>query len=241
LLDFRRLLDPEELELQVGREGKIASVAWVRCLSAIAVLFVLSGLVGADEAGRTVNQSASRVYIYVGKTGLGHNHGVEGRLKSGSLQLEGAGAGGELVFDMTSFDADTDAARRYVGLAGSTDASTKQQVNANMKGAAVLDVQRYPTAKFVVDGVKRTEKKNRDGHPLYELSGKFTLHGQTRPLKLEAGVEERPEGLRLRGKFNILQTQYGIRPYSKAFGAVGVADQLTIFGDIQLDAAKAEQ
>ncbi len=211
-------------------------IAQMRCLVALAVLVVLAGPVCADDASLPVNVSASRVYIYVGKTGLGHNHGVEGRLKSGSLQLDGSDAGGELVFDMTSFDADTDAARRYVGLAGSTDASTKQQVNANMKGAAVLDVQRYPTAKFVVDGVKRTEKKSREGHPLYELSGKFTLHGQTRPLKLEASVEERSEGLRLRGKFSILQTQYGIRPYSKAFGAVGVADQLTIYGDIQLDA-----
>ena len=211
-------------------------LAQMRCLVALAVLVVLAGPVCADDASLPVNVSASRVYIYVGKTGLGHNHGVEGRLKSGSLQLDGSDAGGELVFDMTSFDADTDAARRYVGLAGSTDASTKQQVNANMKGAAVLDVQRYPTAKFVVDGVKRTEKKSREGHPLYELSGKFTLHGQTRPLKLEASVEERSEGLRLRGKFSILQTQYGIRPYSKAFGAVGVADQLTIYGDIQLDA-----
>lgn len=211
-------------------------IAQMRCLVALAVLVVLAGPVCADDASLPVNVSASRVYIYVGKTGLGHNHGVEGRLKSGSLQLDGSDAGGELVFDMTSFDADTDAARRYVGLAGSTDASTKQQVNANMKGAAVLDVQRYPTAKFVVDGVKRTEKKSREGHPLYELSGKFTLHGQTRPLMLEASVEERSEGLRLRGKFSILQTQYGIRPYSKAFGAVGVADQLTIYGDIQLDA-----
>ncbi|MFM7057101.1 MAG: YceI family protein [Planctomycetota bacterium] len=204
------------------------------------VLAVLAGPVAGADSARPVNLTASRVYIYVGKTGLGHNHGVEGRLKSGSLQLEGADAGGELVFDMTSFDADTDAARRYVGLAGSTDASTKQQVNANMKGAAVLDVQRYPTAKFVVDSVKRTEKKSREGHPVYELGGKFTLHGQTRPLKLEAGVEERAEGLRLRGNFRILQTQYGIRPYSKAFGAVGVADQLTIYGDIQLENAGRE-
>jgi len=205
------------------------------------VLMMLGGGVHVEASSHKVNATASRVYIYVVKTGLGHNHGVEGRLKSGSLQLDGEGVGGELVFDMTSFDADTDAARRYVGLSGSTDASTKQQVNANMKGAAVLDVQRYPTAKFVVDGVKRTEKKSRDGQPLYELSGKFTLHGQTRPLKLEASVEERSEGKRLRGKFSILQTQYGIRPYSKAFGAVGVADQLTIYGDIQLDAAKAER
>lgn len=212
----------------------------IRGLLLAVVLAAVGDGVEAVASSHTVNSAASRVYIYVGKTGLGHNHGVEGRLKSGSLQLDGAGAGGELVFDMTSFDADTDAARRYVGLTGSTDASTRQQVNANMKGAAVLDVQRYPTAKFAVDGVKRTEKKSRDGHAIYELSGKFTLHGQTRPLKLEASVEDKDGDLHLKGNFSILQTQYGIRPYSKAFGAVGVADRLTIYGDIQLEGGDQE-
>ncbi|MEY3460307.1 MAG: hypothetical protein RL215_3464 [Planctomycetota bacterium] len=212
----------------------------MRTWGVVLVLFGL-GLPGlASEPARKVNVADSRVYVFVGKTGLGHNHGVEGKLKSGALRLEGEDAGGELVFDVASFDADTDAARRYVGLSGSTDASTRQQVNANMKGADVLDVRRYPTAKFAVSGVKRTGKQSREGHPLFELSGQFTLHGQTRPLKLEAAAEERDGAIRLRGNFNILQTQYGIRPYSKAFGAVGVADRLTIYGDIHLESPTAE-
>jgi hypothetical protein len=31
-----------------------------------------------------------------------------------------------------------------------------------------------------------------------------------------------------------LQTQFGITPYSKAFGAIGVADKLTIYGEIHI-------
>ncbi len=214
--------------------------SWRKLASCMVVIMALSWEVrdvSGAETARAVNVQESRVYVFVGKTGFGHDHGVEGKLKSGSLVLEGEQAGGELLFDVTSFDADTDAARRYVGLSGSTDASTRQQVNANMKGAAVLDVRRYPTAKFVVSAVKKTGKQSREGHPLYELSGQFTLHGQTRPLKLEASAEETADGgVRLRGNFAIMQTQYGIRPYSKAFGAVGVADRLTIYGDIHLDA-----
>jgi len=30
----------------------------------------------------------------------------------------------------------------------------------------------------------------------------------------------------------MLQSQFGITPFSKAFGAVGVTDQLTIWGDL---------
>jgi len=38
--------------------------------------------------------------------------------------------------------------------------------------------------------------------------------------------------LHIRGNFTILQTDYGITPYSKAFGAIGVANPLRIYGDL---------
>jgi hypothetical protein len=36
----------------------------------------------------------------------------------------------------------------------------------------------------------------------------------------------------LRGKFAIRQTDFGIKPYTKAFGAVGIKDELVIQGDL---------
>jgi len=97
-----------------------------------------------------VNLKASRVYVYVGKTGLGHGHAVAGALKNGSLQLGATDNAGQLVFDMTTIQADSDAARRYLGLGGSTDAGTRQQVDANMLGPAVLNVANFRTATSVV-------------------------------------------------------------------------------------------
>jgi hypothetical protein len=188
------------------------------------------------ESGN-VNLKDSRVYIFVGKTGLGHNHGVEGRLKSGNLQLGAAENAGELIFDMTSFDADTDAARRYVGLEGSTDKSTRQQVNVNMKGADVLNVQKFPLATFRITSARLLQEKGREGFPEYRLDGRFTLHGVTQPLRFQASGEEKDGRIHLRGSFSILQSDYGVRPYSKAFGAVGVTDKLTIYGDLWLEAA----
>ena len=40
------------------------------------------------------------------------------------------------MFDTTTFQADTAAARQYVGLEGTTDADTQRQVSANMLGRA---------------------------------------------------------------------------------------------------------
>ena len=183
----------------------------------------------------TVDLVKSRAYIFVGKTGFGHDHGVEGKLKSGSVQLGAATSAGQLVFDMTSFDADTPAARRYVGLSGTTDASTRQQVNANMKGADVLNVARYPTATFDIHSAQSLNQKTRDGHPIYRMTGDFTLHGVKKRIQFNAFATPLGQQVRLSGSFVIRQTQFGITPFSKAFGAVGVADALKIFGDIIID------
>ena len=38
--------------------------------------------------------------------------------------------------------------------------------------------------------------------------------------------------MHLRGGFTLLQSQFGITPFTKAFGAVGVADELKVYGDL---------
>lgn len=44
--------------------------------------------------------------------------------------------------------------------------------------------------------------------------------------------------LHVRGRFAVLQTQYGIKPFSKGLGAIGVADELQIWGDLWVHRAK---
>lgn len=173
-----------------------------------------------------------RVYAFVGKTGLGHEHGVVGQLKQGRLNLAAATDAGELVFDMQSFTADTDVARRFVGLSGATDAAIRQEVRANMLGSAVLDAAHYPTASFVVRTVAKLPQPSAKGLPQYQLAGDFTLHGVTRPIQVVAEAEEQKGWLHLRGGFTMLQSQFGITPFTKAFGAVGVADELKVYGDL---------
>ncbi|WP_182867314.1 YceI family protein [Rhodopirellula sp. JC639] len=179
-----------------------------------------------------VQTQASRVYVFVDKIGLGHQHGVEAKLSSGTLVLGAHQNAGTLVFDMKSFSADTPAARKYVGLSGTTDASTRGAVNTNMRGSAVLDVARYPTATFEVLSAMPTGASSPRGLPTYQLRGNFTLHGVTRPLVFLADVQQRSGWLHVRGSFTIKQSSFGIQPYSKAFGAIGVTDQLKVFGDL---------
>ncbi len=179
-----------------------------------------------------VQTEASRVYVFVDKTGLGHQHGVEAKLLKSSLVLGSDHDAGKLVFDMTTFNADTPAAREYVGLEGTTDEDTRTAVNNNMRGASILNIAKFPTATFDVASAKANGETSSNGLPLYRLEGNFTLHGTTQPLVVMAEVEQTRGWLHVRGSFVIKQTSYGITPYSKAFGAIGVADQLKIFGDL---------
>ena len=203
------------------------------------LVVVASGLpvLGQEASGEQKDYEAgevwlkgSRVYVYVGKTRLGHEHGVEGQLSSGSLQLkEGKG---KLVFDMNTFTADTAAARSYVGLGGSLDARSVSKTNANMHGYSVLDVANFPAAEFVVSKVTALKEKSERGLAQYQVEGKFTLHGVTQPLSFIVDIEPKEGWLHVRGSFAILQTDYGITPFSAGFRAMTIANQLTIWGDL---------
>ena len=195
---------------------------------------------GQAPAGRPaprpgdVDLADSRVFTFVGATGFGHEHGVEGRLASGNVQLGANQKAGELVFDMKSFDADTPSARKYVGLQSDSDDSTRKEVNDNMRGPDVLDVAKFPTAKFVIDSAAPYRDTKNEGLQQYLLDGKFTLHGVTKHLRVLAQAEETKGMIHLRTQFTVLQSQFGITPFSKLLGAVGVADKLTIYGDAWL-------
>lgn len=207
--------------------------------------WLLAGIVaasGVQAAAQTpaaapwaVDLVASRVYILVGKSGLiGHVHAVEGRLAAGQITLGAREQAGALVFDMRSFLADTPAARKMLGVEGDIDASTQQQTNANMLGPEVLDVARHPTARFDIRSSMPAALQQPGRLPAYDLVGTFTLHGATRPLALAAETEENGAGVRIRGGFSIRQTDFGMKPYAKFGGMVGVADELKIWGDILL-------
>lgn len=193
---------------------------------------IASGIKSGD-----VELGQSRVYVKVGKVGLGHEHAASGMIKSGSLRLEqpdASGSFGTLVFDMTSFEADSDASRAYIGLAGKTDDDTRKKVNENMLGKEVLDVQKYPTATFEAKKVVKLEEKSKRGLPKYKFEGDFTLHGTTRPIEFTADVETVKGWYHLRGGFAILQSNFGMKPYTTMLGAVGVADRLAIYGDLYI-------
>lgn len=181
-----------------------------------------------------VNLEFSRVYIFVDKTtNLGHTHGVEGKIKDGFV-LEDREGDGTLVFDMRSFVADTKNARKVFNIDAEIDSATIKKVNQNMLGTEILDVQKHPEASLTKATLKKTGKTSNRGTPEYSLDGEFTLHGVTKKVSIPCDGESKDGWLHVRGRFTIRQTDFGIKPYSKMFGAVGIKDELIIQGDLWL-------
>ncbi len=205
----------------------------------VPLLLALAPLTARAQApAYQVDTNSSRVYAKVGKASrIGHEHGIQGNFAGGKITLGGAG---ELVFDMRSFVADTPQARQYVGLPADFSQSDAAKVNANMRGGEVLDVANHPRATFAITSITPADGQKAGEPGRYQLDGKFTLHGNTQPLRFTATVQQtnRPGVLHARGSFSIFQSSFGITPYSALGGLVKVADQMEIYGDLTLVPAR---
>jgi polyisoprenoid-binding protein YceI len=193
-----------------------------------AVLISTATGAGAVDVGR------SRVYVFVDKKGAGHRHGVEGRLASGSVYLGRTAQAGKLTFDMRSFAADTGPARRHYEMEDDIDADEQAEITTTMRGTSILDAANHPTAEFAIRSTQPAPPQPDQPGTHYQIEGDLTLHGVGRPVGFTARAETIDGLVRLHGTFTLKQTDYGIRPFKKLFGAIGVADELKIYGELWL-------
>ena len=92
-----------------------------------------------------------------------------------------------------------------------------------------LEADRHPEATFVAE---QFEPDGSSGGGV--ISGTLTLHGQTHPFRLQ--VSRNGEG-RYRATGTIVQSQFGIKPYSGMFGALKLRDAVDVEADVDLTGA----
>ena len=179
-----------------------------------------------------VDSGRSHVRIEVGKAGLlsfaGHTHEVLARALEGEVQFDPAAAESARVW------VEIDAAALEVTGKGEP-AEDVPEVQATMLGERVLDVSRHPTIRFESSAVE--VRARREGSLDLAVDGRLTLHGVTRPVRVELVADVGPGTILARGRMSIRQTEFGIQPVSAAGGTVKVKDLLWI--DLTL-AATAE-
>jgi polyisoprenoid-binding protein YceI len=169
-----------------------------------------------------VDASASRVTIKVGRAGLfkfvGHEHEVSALGFSGEVVADPAQLAGSSV--RLAFEA---AALRVTGTTDSAEDLPK--IQETMSGPRLLDVARFPEARF--DSRAVSGRREADGSWAIVVTGELRLRAVARPLTLPMRVELSADTLVATGRAAIRQTDFGLQPVSVG-GVVKVKNELPI-------------
>ena len=114
------------------------------------------------------------------------------------------------------------------GTGGVKPLSDRDRREIAVTARKTLGADRFPEAVFAASTFAPTAG---DGDGAGEISGTFTLHGQTRPLRLQVS-QTGPD--RYHAEATVVQSEYGIKPYSGFLGALRVRDAVQVTVDVDL-------
>ncbi len=163
---------------------------------------IIANTEGADKYEVDATQS---MIEWIGYKPTGQHNGTL-NIKSGALYLvDNTPVGGEFVIDMNSL--------KVLDL---EDPEWNGKLTGHLRSPDFFDVDKNPEAKFVVTQIVR----NKNGGPVYLLTGNLTIKGITRSVTFGADVSR--EGDAVSGKtpqFTIDRTEYDIKYKSNKFFA----------------------
>lgn len=182
---------------------------------------------GANETVYRIDHDSSELRIRVDPEGpiarLGHSHVIGGLVISGTVVTAQTinETRLDLRIDAAALEVDRPEWRAAEGLEPELDESTISGTLANMQGDAVLAVRRHPEISIrsiAVDG------------PVWlpDLTVRIRLRGVVREVVVPVAVTHDSSGLSATGAFDLLQSDFGIEPFSTAAGALRVSDRMQI-------------
>jgi polyisoprenoid-binding protein YceI len=177
----------------------------------------------------TVNSAVSDLQVQVFRGGtlarLGHNHVMTSKQVSGRVWLQSAivRSGFDLEFPVASLVVDDAQAREAAGneFSGTIAQADREDTRKNMLRAEVLDAENYPTIKL--QSVRLAGSLN-----AAQIMTRITIKGVTRDVFVPVTISSSGNELTASGSFDILQTHFGIKPFSIGLGALEVQDRLRI-------------
>jgi polyisoprenoid-binding protein YceI len=149
----------------------------------------------------------------------GHDLTIEATRWSGELTVgdDLAPTALEVKIDMTALVA-------REGTGGLKPLTDKDRREIGATARKTLATDRYPEAVFTATGFEPDAGGG-------TVSGTLTLHGVERPITLK--VSKNGDD-RYRATTSVVQSDYGIKPYSGFLGALKVRDEVSIEADVDL-------
>jgi len=182
----------------------------------------------AIDAARSV--VTLRVYRAGRLAKLGHNHVITSVNETGYAWMSGAPttSGFEVRVAVAELVVDDPAARAAEGeeFPGTLPDSAREGTRRNMLRPEVLDGERYPEIVVRADSLGGTWERP-------AVTASVTLKDQTRRIDVPLTIARESDAMVARGTFSILQSDFGITPFSVGGGAIQVADAVEVAFEIR--------
>lgn len=207
-----------------------------RLLLALALLAPLAGMPGGTVRAQSaagartyvVDAAASDITVRLYRSGLfsalGHDHVIVARDFSGSVVFDPADpatAKAELTLPVTAMEVDLPEARKAAGLEGTLSEDDRDSVRETMLGPEQLDAARYSEIRAVTERVE-------GALPELTLTVRLRIKGSEKAVPLPLTVALEGGTLTADGAVELLQSEFGITPFSTALGTVAVRDRLRV-------------
>ncbi|MFI7618333.1 YceI family protein [Nonomuraea terrae] len=171
------------------------------------------------SAGRyALGPDTGRLVVLTTRTGLGakagHDLTIEATRWHGVAMVDPADPAGSSV--TVEVEAGSLAVREGTGGVKPLSDSDRRDIEKAMR-EKVLQVGRHPAITFRSRGIGGTPES-------FRIEGDLELAGATRPLVVEGTLD----AAHARGSAVIVQSQWGIKPYSAFFGALKLNDEVEI-------------
>jgi polyisoprenoid-binding protein YceI len=151
---------------------------------------------------------------------IGHDLTLEVTRWRGSATVDTADPSGSRV--MIEIDVDSFEVRKGSGGVKPLTESNRAEIKKTLR-ERILRSAEHPTITFRSTGV--------DGSPeSFTVDGDLTIAGVSRPVTVHGRMSDGP----VRGSATIVQTRWGIRPYSAFFGALKLRDEVQVEFDVTL-------
>jgi polyisoprenoid-binding protein YceI len=165
---------------------------------------------------------SGRLLIKTGRSGLGRRAGhdltIEATRWSGQATLDA----GDVSRSSVSAEIEVDSFEVVEGTGGvlPLTSSDRAEIVKNIRGK-VLHTLAHPVISFRSTSVEGTPES-------FTVEGDLTIRGVTEPVTVRGGLS----GDRLTGNATVVQSRWGIKPYSAMFGQLRVADPIEIEFDV---------
>ncbi len=177
-----------------------------------------------DDGTYPLGPGVGRLLVKTGRTGLGSRAGHD-------LTLEVTRWEGSATVDTTepahcsvTVDAEAGSLEVREGTGGVKPLSDSDRAEIERALREKLDTGENPTVTFRSTGVKGSAES-------FTVDGDLTVAGATRQVTIRGGMT----GGRARGETTVTQSRWGIKPYTAFFGALKLADDVTVEFDLTLE------